>query len=94
MYDVVVVGAGPSGSTAAYYCAKNGLKTLLLEKEKIPRVKTCGGGFGLVFHDVPEEVKPLVKQKTEKLRLLVGKLKIDFPISLHMFERKDLDHRG
>ncbi|MFH1403807.1 MAG: geranylgeranyl reductase family protein [Candidatus Altiarchaeota archaeon] len=43
-YDVVVVGAGPSGSTAARECAKRGLKTLLLEKEVLPRYKACGGG--------------------------------------------------
>ncbi|MHA2352755.1 MAG: FAD-dependent oxidoreductase, partial [Candidatus Thorarchaeota archaeon] len=34
-YDVIVVGAGPAGSTAAYDCAKQGLKTLLLEKYKL-----------------------------------------------------------
>ncbi|MBN2014492.1 MAG: geranylgeranyl reductase family protein [Candidatus Altiarchaeota archaeon] len=42
-YDVVVVGAGPAGSTAARQCALKGLKTLLLEKEKLPRYKPCGG---------------------------------------------------
>ncbi len=42
-YDVIVVGAGPGGSTAARRCALNGLKTLLIEKEKLPRYKPCGG---------------------------------------------------
>lgn len=43
MYDVIVVGSGPSGSMAAKTCANNGLKVLLLEKESLPRYKTCGG---------------------------------------------------
>lgn len=33
-YDVVVVGAGPAGSTAAMYAAKNGASVLLLDKKK------------------------------------------------------------
>ncbi len=44
-YDVAVVGAGPSGSTAARYCAKAGLRTLLIEKDALPRPKVCGGGL-------------------------------------------------
>jgi geranylgeranyl reductase family protein len=42
-YDVIVVGAGPGGSTATRFCAKTGLKTLLIEKEHFPRYKPCGG---------------------------------------------------
>jgi flavin-dependent dehydrogenase len=41
--DVVVVGGGPGGSAAAKRCAEHGLKTLLLEKRKLPRDKSCSG---------------------------------------------------
>ena len=45
MYDVVVVGAGPAGSTAAKFCSEKGIKTLLIDKDKFPRDKPCGGGL-------------------------------------------------
>jgi len=46
MHDVVVVGAGPSGAFAALKCAQAGLDVLLLDKEKLPRDKPCGGVVG------------------------------------------------
>jgi geranylgeranyl reductase family protein len=42
LYDVCVVGAGPSGSTCAYYLARQGLRVLLLERKEFPRDKLCG----------------------------------------------------
>ncbi len=44
MYDLIVVGAGPAGASAARTAAQEGLKTLLIEKDHIPRNKLCGGG--------------------------------------------------
>ena len=41
-YDVIVVGAGPAGSTLSYFLGKLGRKVLLLEKKKFPRDKYCG----------------------------------------------------
>ena len=43
--DVIVVGAGPAGSTAATYLARAGVDVLLLEKSTFPRDKVCGDGL-------------------------------------------------
>lgn len=42
MYDLIVIGAGPAGSSAAITAAQGGAKVLLLEKSKFPRHKVCG----------------------------------------------------
>jgi menaquinone-9 beta-reductase len=52
-YDVVVVGAGPSGSACAYWLAEAGYDVVLIEKKKFPREKTCGDGL------TPRSVKQL-----------------------------------
>jgi menaquinone-9 beta-reductase len=52
--DVIVVGAGPSGATTAYYLAQAGLNVLLLEKARFPREKVCGDGL------TPRAVKALI----------------------------------
>ncbi|KAA3619339.1 MAG: geranylgeranyl reductase family protein [Calditrichaeota bacterium] len=41
-YDIVIVGAGPAGSTCALYAARAGLRVLLLDKKSFPRDKICG----------------------------------------------------
>jgi len=52
--DVIVVGAGPAGSTTAFYLAQAGLDVLMLEKSRFPREKVCGDGL------TPRAVKALV----------------------------------
>ena len=57
-YDVVAVGAGPAGASAAYEAASSGLKTLLVEKKKLPRYKTCGGGLPLTLESWMPSLAP------------------------------------
>ncbi len=65
MKDVIVVGAGPAGATAAKKCAEYGLDTLMVERGTLPRDKVCSGMImGPVAHtlikqefgDIPESV--------------------------------------
>lgn len=53
--DVVIVGAGPGGSAAAYYLARYGINVLVLEKATFPRDKVCGDGL------TPRAVSELIR---------------------------------
>ncbi|MHA1363034.1 MAG: NAD(P)/FAD-dependent oxidoreductase [Candidatus Freyarchaeota archaeon] len=58
-YDVLVVGAGPAGSMAAMKAAEGEAETLIVEKQKLPRFKLCGGNIAnwvVVKLGIPEEV--------------------------------------
>ncbi|MEY8359928.1 FAD-dependent oxidoreductase [Anaerotruncus colihominis] len=43
MCDVIIVGAGPAGSTVAKVLSEKGLHVLLVERHKLPRYKSCSG---------------------------------------------------
>ena len=45
VHDVVIVGAGPSGSSCAYWLADAGWDVVVVEKKEFPREKTCGDGL-------------------------------------------------
>lgn len=53
--EVIVVGAGPGGSSAAAFLADRGVDVVLLEKSAFPREKVCGDGL------TPRAVKQLIK---------------------------------
>lgn len=63
MYDVIVVGAGIAGASAAFFLKQQDLRVLVLEKEELPRYKACGGAiprailkrFPFSFEDVIEQ---------------------------------------
>ncbi len=74
MYDLIVIGAGPAGASAARTAAQLGLKTVLLEKEKTPRNKLCGGGvtpkvLKLFDFNLPDG---LVENTAKSARIHVG----------------------
>jgi geranylgeranyl reductase family protein len=56
-WDVVVVGAGPAGLNAAHAASSLGARTLVLDRARHPRYKTCGGGLlGVSLRSVGPEL--------------------------------------
>ncbi len=67
--DVIVVGAGPAGASAAYWLGEAGEQVLVLEKEELPRYKPCGGGVPqAVFSRFPFSFSGVVERWVRHVR--------------------------
>jgi geranylgeranyl reductase family protein len=95
-FDVLVVGAGPAGSTAAYRLASEGARVLLADKARFPRDKPCGGGLTMrAVRQLPFSVEPVVEDRTMRVRFGLDftrriERRLDEPLVL-MTQRKRLD---
>src|SRR2546426_1890543 len=70
MFDVAVVGAGPAGATAALTLARRGLKVALLEKDTLPRYKTCGGALvGRAPALLPPDIEQVLERRCGQAEL-------------------------
>jgi geranylgeranyl reductase family protein len=68
-FDILVIGAGPAGSTAAYRLAREGASVLLADKARFPRDKPCGGGLTMrAVRLLPFDVDPVVEDRTTRVR--------------------------
>lgn len=66
VWDVVVVGSGPAGSSAALAARETGASVLLLEREQLPRYKLCGGGLLQISLDsLPEGFEPPLRAEVD-----------------------------
>jgi geranylgeranyl reductase family protein len=69
-YDVLVVGAGPAGSSTAIHLARGGARVLLAEKARFPRDKPCGGGLtGRALKQIPIDPSPVVERDVDRFEL-------------------------
>ncbi|HEY5500727.1 MAG TPA: NAD(P)/FAD-dependent oxidoreductase [Candidatus Humimicrobiaceae bacterium] len=95
-FDVIISGAGPSGSLLGYLLSKKNISTLILEKEIFPRYKVCAGGIqwkALQF--LPYDINEIIEKKiygiyfARRLKDIFYK-KYSEPL-IYTFERTKLD---
>lgn len=69
MFDCIIVGAGPAGSSAAYHLAKAGCSVLLLEKAELPRYKACTGAVSPSVADWFDfDFSPVIDSEIRRVR--------------------------
>jgi geranylgeranyl reductase family protein len=98
IFDVAVIGGGPSGSMAAHFLAEHGISTVLIEKESLPRYKTCGGGLvGRGRKIIPFDIASVIEREFYQVDMFFSEKPIkisvqrDQPI-INMIMRDSFDH--
>lgn len=101
MWDVIIVGSGPGGAIAAKKCAEQNLKTLILEKKKLPREKVCTGmimspmakeTIQQEFGEIPEEVLTIPRSLNGIWFHLTGAEDDPIRVRMPLTWRRDLDY--
>lgn len=96
-YDIIIIGAGPSGACAAYLLARSRISVLVIDKDHFPRYKPCAGGLTaktLKSFDFPitKEVKystnsVIASYKNQIFHRISGN-----KVLTEMIERTEFDH--
>lgn len=95
-YDVIISGAGPSGSLLGYLLSAKGINTLIIEKQKFPRKKICAGGLQhRILALIPFDISGVIQKSIHGILFTYkggdGFLwKHDHPI-IHTTDRKEFD---
>lgn len=101
MWDVIVVGGGPAGAIAAKKCAEQHLKTLLLEKKRLPRDKVCTGmvmsplaqnTLKQEFGEIPREVLTTPQELSGIWFHMAGAGDEQLKVAMPLTWRRDLDY--
>lgn len=98
IFDVAIIGSGPAGASAALKLAEKGISTVIIEKETLPRYKTCGGGF--VYRgrkNMPFDVSSVIEREFQKVDIIFQKIGIHLTTEreepvISMIMRDDFDN--
>ena len=72
-YDVIVVGMGPAGASAAYELSKRGISVLAFDKQVHPRYKVCGGGLSArIARILPADFPSVVEETVHRVQFTYG----------------------
>jgi geranylgeranyl reductase family protein len=98
MHEVIVIGAGPAGSTTACELARRGIQVRLLERQQLGRRKLCAGGLPpKVIGSLGTDVRDLIEASCLRIDFSFASkwpftLRFDRPV-VHMVRREVLDRR-
>ncbi len=96
MFDVVIVGAGPAGTAAAFDLLENGMTVLLIDKTEFPRKKACAGGItpkGIALFKY--DISSLIRRKCSAIRICSDRQAFTITSKkpmCYMTSRPELDH--
>lgn len=95
-YDVIVVGMGPAGASAAYKLSQHGLSVLAFDKQAHPRYKVCGGGLSArISRILPADFLSVIEETVHRVQFTYGAQEsflIESPEPIaYMVMRQDFD---
>ena len=96
-YDVIISGAGPSGSLLGFLLSQNNIDTLIIDKKNFPRHKICAGGLQDRTIDlIPFNIKNTIQKSLDSILFSFrGRDSFARKYSstiIHTVDRREFDH--